>query len=454
MSDQHQIDNRDHSGSHSASHGESAAWYTLALLFLAYTIAWLDRQILTLLIPSIKADLGLSDTEISLLQGFAFSLLYTVAGIPIARLADRQSRRRIIAIGMVVWSAMTACCGFAKNFAMLFAARMGVGIGEAALSPSAYSLIADLFPPRRHATAYALFQMGSTIGGGLAMILGGALIAFLTHLDVSAIPGLNTLAPWQIAFIVVGLPGVVCSLLFLSATEPQRRARAPIDVFDNSVFRYLRAHAGPFASLFLAVGLLGMLSIGTAAWYPTFLMRLHGFTPAQAGYCYGLVLLLAGTPGIIAGGRLSDVLIARGVQHANIRIMQYSTVLKLVPLIIGPLLPGIVGVIAMLALATFIGQLSSGVAIACLQAITPDQYRARISAVMLFVVNLLAIGIGATYVALITDRVFGDEMAIHYSLALAAATIGPLILLLLWRYRCAVDRRADAASTLPLGAAL
>jgi MFS family permease len=430
------------------SHSEAAAWYTLLLLFIAYTIAWLDRQILTLLIPAIKKDMALSDTEISLLQGFAFSLLYTVAGIPIARLADRSSRRRIIAIGMLVWSAMTALCGFAKNFAGLFAARMGVGVGEAALSPSAYSLIADLFPPRRHATAYALFQMGSTIGGGLAMILGGALIGWLMQLDVSTLPLIGTLAHWQLAFIVVGLPGVFCCLLFATATEPARRPRPQLDRFDNSVFRYLAAHAAKFGSLFMAVGLLGLLSIGTAAWYPTFLMRLHGFTPAEAGYACGLVMLCAGTPGIVAGGRLSDTLIARGVRHANIRIMQFSTLLKLAPLIVGPLLPGPVGVLAALALATFIGQLSSGVAIACLQSITPDQYRARISAVMLFVVNLLAIGLGATYVALLTDRLFEDENLIHYALSLAAATVGPLILLALWRYRLAVDRdavRPDAA---------
>lgn len=414
---------------------QRAAWYTLFLLFLAYAVAWLDRQILTLLIPAIKADLGLSDTEISLLQGFAFSLLYAVAGIPIARLADRQSRRRIIAIGMLLWSAITVCCGFAKNFGQLFAARMGVGIGEAALAPSAYSMIAGLFPPRLHASAYALFQMGSTIGGGLAMIVGGALIAWLMHLDVRALPVLGGLAHWQLAFIVVGLPGLLLSALFCTATEPRRTAPLQRDDDAESVFRYLRANAGQYLPLFLAVGLLGLLSIGTAAWYPTFLMRLHGFSAAQAGFCYGIILLSAGSLGIVAGGYLSGALIARGVRHANIRIMQYSTALKLIPLIAGPLQADIRWVVAMLALATFIGQLSSGVSVACLQAIAPDRYRARISAVMLLVVNLLALGVGATYVAVITDYVFGSEMAIHYSLALTAATVGPLILILLWWYR-------------------
>lgn len=429
-----------------------AAWYTLFLLFLAYAVAWLDRQILTLLIPAIKADLKLSDTEISLLQGFAFSLLYAVAGIPIARLADRRSRRQIIAVGMLLWSAVTIGCGFAKNFGQLFAARMGVGIGEAALAPSAYSLIAGLFPPRLHATAYALFQMGSTIGGGLAMILGGALIAWLMHLDVGALPFIGELASWQLAFVVVGLPGIVLSLIFITATEPPRHTPARHEHGGESVFRYLRGNATQYLSLFLAVGLLGLLSIGTAAWYPTFLMRLHGFSAAQAGYCYGIVLLTAGSLGVFAGGYLSDAMIARGVGHANIRIMQYSTALKLIPLILGPLLADIRGVVAMLALATFIGQLSSGVAIACLQAITPDQYRARISAVMLLVVNLLALGIGATYVALITDYVFADEMAIHYSLALTAATVGPAILVLLWWYRRetgALDANRVAAVAIP-----
>jgi len=429
---------------HSTGNGQEtthrAAWYTLFLLFLAYAVAWLDRQILTLLIPAIKQDLHLSDTQISLLQGFAFSLLYAVAGIPLAHLADRQSRKRIIAVGMLLWSMFTVCCGLARNFWQLFGARMGVGIGEAALAPSAYSMIANLFPPRLHATAYALFQMGSTIGGGLAMILGGALIAWLAHLDISALP--IALERWQLAFVVVGVPGIALGVLFITATEPARRITTR-EANDDSVFHYLRANADRYACLFLAVGLLGLLSIGTAAWYPTFLMRLHHFSAAQAGYCYGLVLLSAGSLGVLAGGYLSDALIRRGIAHANIRIMQYSTGLKLIPLIIGPLLSDIRGVIAMLALATFIGQFSSGVAVACLQAICPDRYRARISAVMLLVVNLLALGLGATYVAVITDYVFADEFAIHYSLALTAATVGPLILALLWWYR----RITTAAST-------
>lgn len=420
-------------------HSESAAWYALFLLFIAYAIAWIDRQILTLLVPAIKADLGLSDMQISLLQGLAFALLYAVAGIPIARLADHQSRRRIIAIGMLVWSAMTALCGLSKNFVQLFCARVGVGVGEAALSPAAYSQIADLFPPRKHATAYALFQVGSTIGGGAAMIMGGALLAWLARADLSAVPLLGGLANWQAAFVIVGAPGLLFGLLMLTAVEPQRRTRADPQR-EGSVWRFLVANARLYSTLFLAVGLLGLLSIGTAVWYPTFLVRLHGFTPAQAGYSYGAIILLGGTAGILCGGRLSDWLIGRGVALANVRIMQWSTGIKLIPLVVGPLLADAVWVLAAMAVATFIGHMSSGVAIACLQAITPDQYRARISAVMLLVVNLLAIGLGATYVAVFTDYVFGDEMAIHYSLALTAATIGPLILLLLWGNQRAIER--------------
>lgn len=423
----------------STRHTEAAAWYSLFLLFVAYAIAWIDRQILTLLVPAIKADLGLSDFQISLLQGFAFSLLYAFAGIPVARLADLQSRRRIIAVGMCVWSLMTAACGWSKNFAQLFLARVGVGVGEAALSPAAYSLIADLFPVRKHATAYAVFQVGSTIGGGLAMILGGALIAWLTHIDVSTLPLLGGLASWQAAFVIVGLPGLVFSLLMLTATEPERRT-PPRQHVEGSVSRFLLANARLYSTLFFAVGLLGLLSIGTAVWYPTFLIRLHGFTPAEAGYAYGTIILVAGTLGILCGGRLSDWLISRGIGQANVRIMQWSTAIKLLPLIVGPLLADSTWVLGMMAIATFIGHMSSGVAIACLQAITPDQYRARISAVMLLVVNLLAIGLGATYVAALTDYVFADEMAIHYSLALAAATIGPLILLLLYWNQHAIDR--------------
>ena len=199
------------------------AWYMVILLTILYMFSFLDRTIIVLLIEPIKADLGLSDTQLSLLYGFAFALFYTLLGIPIARMADRRNRRTIIMWGVAIWSVMTAICGIARNFGQLFIARMGVGVGEAALSPAAYSLISDSFPPNERARAMSVYTMGLYLGVGLALVLGGVVIEWVASIGTVVLPIFGEIRAWQATFMAVGLPGLLLAGLMMTVREPLRR---------------------------------------------------------------------------------------------------------------------------------------------------------------------------------------------------------------------------------------
>lgn len=199
------------------------AWSALAVLMLAYTVSFVDRTILSLLIPPIQRDLGISDTQVSLLAGFAFAIFYTLMGIPLGRIADRYNRRNLIAVGITVWCLMTAACGLARTYWELFLARVGVGIGEAALSPAAYSMISDLFPRDQLGRAIAIYSIGLPIGSGVALLIGALVVGMVANVPPITLPLVGTLYAWQLTFLLVGLPGLIVALLVLALREPQRR---------------------------------------------------------------------------------------------------------------------------------------------------------------------------------------------------------------------------------------
>lgn len=407
-------------------------WYVAGILSMAYCFSAIDARVLTLLVIPIKEDLQLTDFQISLLQGFAFALLYSVAAIPIGRLVDTVSKRtRIIVVGVVFWSIMTMMCGLARSFWQLFAARIGVGMGEATLSPTAYSLLSDYFEPKRRALAISLYAIGYPIGGGLALIIGGFLLQFFTARGGGSLPIIGTLEPWQMVFIAVGLPGVIIASLIMTIREPVRRELAK--GYEDKVmplsetFAYLKAHWKVYGMLIGSISLIGMLAIGSSLWYPTFLIRTYQMPVAEVGLYYGVVMLVCGTIGTLAGGWMSGRLMRKGQSDANIRIVLVTTILKALPLIVGPLMPNAPLALACMALGTLIGQGAQGVMISAIQDVTPNQLRGQVMALTLLCVNLVGLGLGASFIAAITDFGFGDESAIRYSIAIAGAVLLPLI---------------------------
>lgn len=427
-------------------------WYVVGVLSLAYCFSAIDARVLTLLVIPIKQDLGLSDFQISLLQGFAFALLYSVAAIPIGRFVDTsRNRTRIIVWGVAFWSIMTMACGLARNFGQLFAARIGVGVGEATLSPTAYSLISDYFDSKRRALAISCYAIGYPIGGGLALIIGGALLQYFVGKGGGDLPIIGALAPWQMVFVVVGLPGTFIVALLLTIREPMRRElakgyethRMPLSV----TFDYLKANWKLYAMLISSISLIGMLAIGVSLWYPTFLIRTYGMSIKDVGLYYGTVMLVCGAAGTVGGGWLSGRLMKAGRADANMRIVLATTLIKALPLIIGPLMPNAALALGCMAVGTLVGQAAQGVMISAIQDVTPNQLRGQVMALTLLCVNLVGLGLGASFIAAITDFGFGDEAALRYSISIAGGILLPVIIGILLMglpiYRASLNNARD-----------
>lgn len=399
----------------------AVAWYAVAVLFIAYTFSFADRYILSLLVEPIKEDLGLSDTSVSLLHGLAFALFYTFMGIPIGRLADRLSRRSIISVGVAVWSTMTAACGLANNFWQLFGARVGVGVGEAALSPAAYSMIADLFPPRLLARALSVYSSGAIIGGGLAFIAGGWVVRLVTAADVINVPFVGLMKPWQLTFVLVGSPGLLVAALMYTVPEPQRPQAVSGLAAQNSpplsqVFGFFGAHWRVYVPLILGFSMLALLFNGILAWTPALFVRTYSLDIGTAGFYVGVLLLSFGAAGMLAGGGLADYLFERGHRDATIRTGLIAALGCLPFIALAPLQPSAYSALGLMALFWFFATAGFGAGVAALQYVTPPRMRGVASAIYLFSGNLIGVGIGPTLVALITDYAFQDELQLRYSI--------------------------------------
>lgn len=403
--------------------------YVLFILVVVYTFNFIDRQILSILAVPIKAELGLSDTQIGLMSGLAFALFYATLGVPIAMLADRTSRVRIMAIALALWSAMTAVCGLAANFGQMFLARLGVGVGEAGGVAPAYSLIADYFPQKERARALAIYSLGIPVGSALGIVLGGILAELLD---------------WRVAFFIMGGGGLILAPIFWSTVKEPERGRfdaAKPPVAEKplqsivSIFKIL-ARKPSFWLLSIGAAFSSMMGYGLILWLPSFLVRSFGtdlapffsflpqfLLPADAtpirfaAYFYGAVLLVGGTIGIYAGGSLAD-------RYGAKRKSAYAMVPAVAFILTVPLLAiGLTTPTLGLAFAVFMGvQALSlvwlGPVITAFQHLVPPHMRATASAIFLLINNLIGIGVGQTVTGYMADMLreqFGEE-SLRYSL--------------------------------------
>lgn len=419
------------------------AWYAVGVLGLAYVFSFIDRQILSLMVAPIRRDLHISDTQMSLLMGISFALFYTLFGFPIGRLADSRSRRNIITVGVASWSIFTALCGVAGSFVQLFLMRMGVGAGEAALSPPAYSLISDVFPPNRRAMALSVYGAGMYLGAGMALILGGLIVPYTLATGTVPLPLLGIeVYRWQLTFFVVGLPGLLVAALIRTVREPARReSRGAAGASIGAVIAYIKDHRATFACHHLAAALMAFAAYGSSAWVPTFLVRTYGWNIGRAGLVFGTVIAIFSTVGILAGGWYCDFLARRGYADAHFRVGLTVALLALPLALLVPNMPTAELSIVLLIPAAVLKSAMFGVAPAALQQVVPNEMRGQVSAMYLFVVNLIGLGAGPTAVALLTDRVFQDDNMIRYSLMIAGICAYSLSALL-WRLGMGPFRRS------------
>jgi MFS family permease len=410
------------------------AWYATFVLMVAYTLSYVDRQILSMLVDPIKADLGISDTQIGLLQGFAFAVFYTLVGIPMGRLADRGDRRRIIAWGIFFWSLATALCGLAKTYWQLFLARVGVGVGEAALGPAAYSMLADYFPPEQRSRALGVYSMGVYLGIGLAAIIGGAVVGTLSARPPLQVPLIGELAAWQATFLIVGLPGLAVAIWAATLREPERRVTASdtqVVVPLSQALAFLRANASFFGAHFLGFSMLTLAFNAVVFWMAPYLMRVHDLTPAQFGTTLGVILAAGGALGVLTGGAFADLLRRRGISSAELWPGVVSA-LAITPLGIATA-QAASSDIALLVFAGFMffSSFAFAAAAAALQIVTPNRLRGQVSALYLFFVNLAGIGAGSFLTGWVNDAIFADPNRVGDSMAWIVGIAGPLAALLL-----------------------
>lgn len=411
--------------------------FALAVFLLAYILSFVDRQILSLMVDPIKRDLGVSDLQMGLLQGFAFALLYAFLGVPVGMLADRAVRKRIIAAGVVFWSFATALCGFAGNYALLFAARMGVGMGEATLSPSAHSFLSDAFEPAKLARAMAIYSMGITLGGGMAYLIGGAVVAAVSGADTTHIPLIGALRPWQIAFVIVAAPGLLVALLVGLVKEPARKESVdPAMVVAKqslmSVVRYVGAHWRVFVPIYMTTSTLGILGYSVSAWFPTLLIRNFGLTAGSAGLYMGAIYLVLGSAGSVCGGLLSEWLARRGKREANLMTIGLVAVATLIPSALSPIVGTLWATIALFSGAMFLFNGFFGSAIAALQLATPNKMRATNAALYLLVNNLFGLSLGASAVPVINAVFFNGSQNVGPAISIIAVVVCPIGAALAW----------------------
>lgn len=423
------------------------AWYVVLVLLLAQACSFLDRMIMGLLVGPIRASFEITDTQFSLLAGFAFSLFYAVMGLPLARIADAGNRRNLIAAGIAVWSVMCSLCGLAKGFWTLFLARVGVGVGEAALAPAAFSMLTDSFPRATLARALSIYMLGVTFGSGAAYMLGGAVIAYVEQLGTITLPVLGALEGWQLTFLLVGLPGVFVALLVIATVrEPGRRGLTTEDAAIplREAARYVWARRSGYGAHVFGVAVFIMVVYALNLWGPTYLIRTFGYDRAQAGWTFGIVMIVAGSAGLMLAGSLADRWMARGISDAYVRVILISIV-ALIPfgVALGFIENDVLGIIA-IGLAVFFSAFQGGISSGTLQLMTPNRLRGQVVAVYSLVANLIGMGLGPTVVALMTDYVFGDDAAIGKSIALATAVLCPVAALILWRGRPAIRDLIEA----------
>jgi MFS family permease len=408
-------------------------WYVIFILYLAYTLSFVDRTILVFLVDPIRHDLAITDFQYSLIQGAAFSIFYGILGVPIGLLADSRSRRAIIAVGIGLWSLMTGVCGLAGTFWQLFTARIGVGVGEAALSPSAISMISDYFPPHKRGLPINVFSAGVQTGAGLANIFGGLIAAYTATGAVSEVALLGALKPWQTAFVIVAVPGILVVLLMATVKEPMRREQldAARRITLIEAFGYLRAHWLVYVTLMFGAALTAMAAYGTFTWAPTMFRRVYGWNMGRIGLDIGLITIVFGTGGLAASGALAGFLMKRGGKAVYSKLMIAAAIVAIFPaafLVVGhnPYWSMFCFTLLVLCLSGPVGLVQ-----AALQSVTPNEMRGQVIAIYLVVVTIVGTTLGTSAVAGFTDYVFHNDAAVGWSISVVAsvaALLGAVVL--------------------------
>lgn len=389
-----------------ASVSAHRAWSSLALLSILYVLSFIDRLILALLIDPVKQDLGVSDIQIGLLIGTSFAIVYSIAGLPIARLADVGNRKLLIFVGAIVWGISTAAAAFATSFYDLLLLRIGVALGEAALTPAAMSLISDMFPPSRRALPISIYVMVGVCGGSGAMIAGAAVLQLVSHIGAD-LPIVGGLAAWRLTLLLVGLPAIIFALFIpFALPNPRRPALPPGEgAKARDILAHYRANSGAYAGFYVVTALISSVNFSILTWYPTHLIRSYGMSAATAGYMFGIV----GVTTSLIGGLLLPYVARRIVAHGRFdgpMLIALAVGIISTPLLVMSLLAPTPTISIVVVTLPLILQIGLGILFAATAPLlAPGHIRGQLVAIYYLVLTLVGLGIGPTLVAAIAERV-------------------------------------------------
>lgn len=410
------------------------AWYTVILLSVVMMLAYIDRGVISLFVEPMKRDLGLSDTAVSILLGFAFTFPYVVVGLPMSRVVDRGVRKHLVSGSLVLWSLATTLCGLAQNFWSLFLGRAIVGSSESVVTPASISLIADTVPPERLPRAYAIYNGGITTGGALALLIGGVLLGLLGRIGPIELPGIGVLHSWHLVFMIVGIPGLlVATLLTMTVPEPIRRGGTrPKGYPLREVFGSIFAQRSLHLNLLPAMILLSVMQQAFGAWMPAFYERTYGWVPAVSGRWLGIVSLGSSALGLVAGAWFAEWY-GKRTADANVRVLLLSQVFALPLTLVGPLMPSPWLALGCSAVAGVFGAMGGPGFYAALQLTTPNEMRGQVNILYAASMNTVGGSLGPTIVGFLTDFAVPSEADLRYVLVAVTLIIGPPALLLLWK---------------------
>ncbi|HEU4623753.1 MAG TPA: MFS transporter [Steroidobacteraceae bacterium] len=409
-------------------------WYTVYMTGIVAIMSQVDRGILALFVQPMKRDFGLSDTEVSILLGFAFTFFYVVAGPPLSRMADRGIRKSVISGCLAVWSTATALCGVAQSFWAFFCARAVIGGSESGCGPASLSMIADAVPRERLPRAYAIYNSGFLGGQALSLVIGGVLIGLLASVAPIDVPGLGRIYNWQLVFMMVGIPGLlVAAIFYTTVPEPPRKGGSKPGGYPlREVFGFVVGQRALHLPLIIGVLLMSFQNYGLNAWMPAFYERTYGWGPAVIGPLLGLFTLACSTLGLFAGARLAELL-GKRYDDANLRVLFLAQSLPVPLFVIAPLMPTPWLALGCNAVAGFLSVMGGPAYNAALNIATPNEMRGQINVMYFIMMNAIAGSLGPTLVALVTDYVAHSEADLRYVLSGFRLVLGPLAAFFIWK---------------------
>lgn len=412
--------------------GASRGWWLAVLLALASIASQFDRTVINLTVEPLKQQFQLNDTQFGMLQGIAFGVFYTLACFPIGRLVDRYARKWVLGVSLLLFSLFAMGSGLTRNYLQLFLTRVGVGVGEASVTPAGFSMLSDAFPPEKLGKPVGFFMMSAPVGQGLAFMGGGLLLQWLTDSPFLAVGPLSGFEPWQAAFLMVGAPGLLLVPLFLLMREPARKgegAATPLPL--REVLNVLQQRRRALVPMMLGFSMVTLVSYTYFIWTPAFFQRTYDWNAGQVGLAFGMTVLVFGTAGAYFGGWMTDRLSSRGVEDAPLRVAAFGFVGCGFFGVAATLMPSAPLALLCLVPAIFLSNTPYACAGTALQLIVPNRARGQVSAIYITLLTLVGLVIGPLIVGLMTDYVFRDPADIRYSLAIVVGCPAPFMFMLL-----------------------